>query len=141
MKRGVLIVLGSVLLSLVASVLLGRVALGVTPFGHAVVELRQDSSAAAQDRAERKYGNLLETTTGTLRLTAFVLDPIAAIISGVFVGFWGGKRSPLLAALGIFPLAIFSVLTYPWLWPGMLAGAFDVLAAAVASRVVSAISV
>jgi hypothetical protein len=138
MKKQALIVLGSVLLSIVVSVLLGRLVLRVTPFGHAVAEMRLDSTAAAQETAERKYGDLLEGTVRTLRLTVFVLDPLAAIISGVFVGFWGGKRSPLLAAFGILPLAAFSVFTYPWLWWGVFAGAMDIFAAAVSSRIVSA---
>lgn len=105
MKRAVLLVLGSILLSVVASALLGRLALTVTPFGHMVREARQDTSGATMRQLERKYGDPLDATLRMLRLTTFILDPTIAVITGIFVGLWGGKHAGRLAALGILPLA------------------------------------
>ena len=127
-------------MSIVVSGLLGRLALSVTPFGHMVTEMRRDASAAGREKIERRYGDLLEATTQMLRLTTFILDPIAAVITGIFAGLWGGKRSARLAALGILPLAMFSALSYSWLG-GMAGGAIDILAASGAARLVSAYGV
>jgi hypothetical protein len=137
MKRAVLLVLGSILLSVVASALLGRLALSVSPFGHMSREMSRDASAAAMSQVGRKYGDPLEATLHMLRLTTFILDPTIALITGFLVGLWGGKSSARLAALGILPLAAFSAFSYPWLWAGMVGGTIDILVASGAARLVS----
>ena len=137
MRRKVLLVSGSALVSLVASALLGRLALSFTPFGHMVREMSHAASIPATAHAGN-YGDTLEATTHMLRLTTFILDPIVAVVIGFLVGLWGGKSSAGLAALGILPLAAFSVFSYPWLWAGMAGGAIDILVASGSARLVSA---
>jgi Na+/H+-translocating membrane pyrophosphatase len=127
MKRGVLLVLGSILVSIFASALLGRVALRITPFGHMIREMSRETPGATTAQAGSRYGDPIEVTLQMLRLTTFILDPTVAILTGFLVGLWGGKNSANLAALGILPLAAFSFLSYPWLWAGIAAGIIDLL--------------
>ena len=136
MKRQVLLVLGSALVSIVASALLGRFALNISPFGHLVREMNH-TSITAVPQAGSEYSDLLEATTHMLRLTTFLLDPIAALFTGFLVGLWGGKGSATLAALGILPLAAFSAFSYPWLWAGISGGAIDILVASGTAHLVS----
>jgi hypothetical protein len=138
MKRKVLLVLGSALVSIIASALLGRLALSVTPFGQMVRDVSHSASSPAVSQSGGKYEDPMQATTHMLRLTTFVLDPIVAVVTGFLVGLWGGKSSARLAALGILPLAAFSVFSYPWLWAGIAGGAIDILVASGTARLVSA---
>ncbi len=138
MKRKVLLVLGSALVSIIASAILGRLALSVSPFGRMAREMSHSASIPATAQSGGKYGDPLQATTQMLRLTTFVLDPIVAVITGFLVGLWGGKSSARLAALGILPLAVFSAFSYPWLWAGIAGGAIDIVVASGTARLVYA---
>lgn len=138
MKKRIVLVLAAVLFSILASALLGRLALPGTHFGHMVKQMSHgDSSAVSQTSGGD--GSLWEATLHMIRVTTFVLDPVVALCTGFLIALFRDKKSPILAALGILPLAAFSVFTYPVFWVGAVAGFIDLLiasgAAAVTSRV------
>jgi len=120
MGKKILLLVAGILVSAIASTLLGHLALSLTNFGRAVV-----GSAATNTP-----GNPMEATLHMIRLTVFVLDPIVAILVGTMIGFWGVDRPTWLGAIAILPLAAFAAYSYPWLWPGITAGLIDLILAA-----------
>ena len=138
MKGKILLVLSAALVSVALSAFLGRLALSITPFGRMMTEMRSDSSSAGRRRIENRYVDLLDATNRMLRLTTFVLDPVAAVITGFLIGLTGTKSPAVIAGFAILPLAVFSASSYPWMWGGLSGGLLDVFGAAVAASLTSA---
>ncbi len=129
MAKKISLALAAIVVSIIMSTLLGQLALRIAPFGHMTRDLKRGQTSINSPEFDKKYGDPLRATVGMVRLTAFVLDPIVAVIVGMVVGFWGGKGAPRVAFFGMLPLAAFSVYSYPWLWEGLSAGLLDLLLA------------
>lgn len=134
MGKNVLLVFASILLSLLTSTILGRVALRFTSFGHMVSETRLHAQNEGVEPAMPRRADPFASTIHMIRLVTFVLDPITAVIVGLFVGLLGGKTSGWLAAIGILPLALYATFTNPWLWEGAVAGLIDITFASATAR-------
>ena len=126
------LVVGSILLSLIVSTVLGKVALQVTPFGHMVRDLAEHPIAA-----QNRYPGFRSVTLDMSRLVTFVLDPITAVVVGIFAGLCGGGPSRWIALVGILPLAAFSAYSCPRLWQGSCAALMDALGAFLTAYLVS----
>jgi hypothetical protein len=119
MGKKILLLMAGILVSAIASTLLGHLALRLTNFGPAVEKAITNTP-----------GNPMETTLHMVRLTVFVLDPIVAIIVGAILGLWSEGRPTWIGAIAVLPLAAFAAYSYPWLWPGITAGLIDLILAA-----------
>jgi hypothetical protein len=133
MRKRIVLVLGAILFSAIASAFLGRLALAFAPFGHMVTQMNGHVWGAASSQSSIQYPDLLGTTMRMLRLTTFVLDPLVAVLTGLLVGLSRDTRSPGLAALAILPLSAFSAFTYPVVWAGIIGAILDVFAASAAA--------
>src|SRR5438270_13442955 len=111
MRRKTLILISSVVFSLTASSLLGRLAI--------------ITSGVPSSMRQGPF----EATTHVINLITFLVDPVVAVLTGALVGAWGGRASSKIAALGIWPLTIMAVVTYPKPLGGLAAGAMDMFLA------------
>jgi hypothetical protein len=133
MKRNVLVVGGSVILSFVLLSVGGWIFLQTSSQGEWIREFAADGKMPKYQEAMEKYGDPFDMMARGMRVMRFVLLPIVALLTGTFVGLLARSAVWQTAAISLSPLALLVLTAHSWTLVGLLLSCVYIVLCSMAS--------